>query len=170
MKTLHNILSYFLAIFAYFIYVADRVLMAFTFRRMHGFEEWGNSVFLQYGTIWDYSLIKNSFKRVSIATFIGLFVCLSPWWLLLSLLGVGLLYFVYLLIKSRKNMKKSIILLALFAFTSCYKPMTCECVKNGQVTAVVTTEWMKIHRKKAVEVCTERGEAMDQGTVCTLLD
>jgi hypothetical protein len=169
MKKAKNLIKAFGAILVYVIYVADRVLMSFSFQKLQGFEEWGNTVELESND-FEFTLIKSSFKRVSIAVLLGLFFYLSPWWLLLTILGLAILYFVYLLMKSRKHMKKSIILIALFPFTSCYKPMTCECVKDNQVVAVVTTEWMPIHRKKAVETCTERGEAMDAGTVCTLLD
>jgi (p)ppGpp synthase/HD superfamily hydrolase len=67
------------------------------------------------------------------------------------------------------KMKKLILVFGI-ALTSCYKPMTCECKEGETVTGIATTEWMTIHRKQAEQACQERQDAMDEGTVCTLLD
>ena len=92
-----------LGILSYLIYVCDRVLCAVTFKKMHGFEEWGNSVFTQYGMRAEFMYIRASFLRVfwaliAITTFIIL-----PYWVLGMLTALFGIYVIYLTIKSKKK-------------------------------------------------------------------
>jgi hypothetical protein len=93
----------FLGVCSYLIYVCDRIICAVTFKRMPGFEEWGNSVFTQYGMPAEFMHIRASFMRVFSAILITVTLTMLPYWIIGILISLFVVYVIILTIKSKRK-------------------------------------------------------------------